>query len=145
MKFLAENVSDWGARNQNSPNSNLLSSEQPYWKIMPSHSLRDVTTSSSKMENLNFRTARSGRQESTNYLTSSCVHLSSLVAWGWSGIYIQNKPQNLDVTSPQVQRGNIGRYSCSYHSNSWITYDPDTYPCYAKCVNHIAANHDNKE
>lgn len=117
-KFLAENEFDWGGRNQSSPNSNLRSSEQPYWKIMPSHSLRDVTTSSSKMENLNFRTARSGRQESTNYLTSSCVHLSSLVAWGWSGIYIQNKPQNSDVTSLQVQRGNIGRYAYSYHSNS---------------------------
>jgi hypothetical protein len=72
-KILAENVFDWGGRNQNSPKSKLFSSEQLYWKIMPSHSLRDVTTPSSKMENLNFRTARSGRQESTNYLTSSCV------------------------------------------------------------------------
>jgi len=72
-KILAENVFHWGGRNQNSPNSNLFSSEQLYWKIMPSHSLRDVTTSCSKMENLNFRTARSGRQESTNYLTSNCV------------------------------------------------------------------------
>jgi hypothetical protein len=40
---------------------------------MPSHGLRDVTTPSSKMENLNFRTLRSGPQQSTNYLTSSFV------------------------------------------------------------------------
>jgi hypothetical protein len=71
-KILAANVFDWGGPNQNSPDSNPFSSEL-YWKIMPSHGLRDVTTSSSKMENLNFRTARSGRQESTNYLTSSFV------------------------------------------------------------------------
>jgi hypothetical protein len=75
-------ILDWGGRNQNSPNSNLFSSEQLYWKIMPSHSLRDVTTSSSKMENLNFRTARSGRQESTNYLTSNCVQSLFIICLG---------------------------------------------------------------
>lgn len=71
-------------------------------------------------------------------------NLCSLVAWGWSGIYIQNKEQNSNVTSLQVQRGNTGRYANSNHSNSWITYDPDTYLCYAKWVNHIAAKHNNK-
>ena len=144
-KILAENVFEWGGRNQNSLNSNVFSSEQLYWKIMPFHSLRDVTTSSSKMENLNFRTARSGRQESTNYLTSSCVQSLFISCLGWSGIYIQNEAQNSNVISLQVQRGNIGRYAYGYHSNSRITYDPDTYLCYAKCVNHIAAKRNNKE
>jgi hypothetical protein len=81
-KIPAENVFDWGDRTENFTNSNPCSSQQLCQKTMPSHSFRDMMTSSGKMDNLRFRTARSGWQEVSNFLTSRCVQTQSIFFLG---------------------------------------------------------------